>query len=50
MRKYSLILLLLTLISSCVSSRNIRNSHSKGNYISWHGKHKNKYEKSGFTN
>lgn len=50
MRKYSIIILLSILISSCISSRRIRNSHSKGNYISWHGKHKKKYEKSGFTN
>ena len=44
------IILVLILTISCTSSYHIQKNYSKGGYISWHGKFKKKYGKSGFTN
>jgi len=44
------LLLVLILTTSCVSTYSIQKNHSKGSYISWHGKHKKKYTKYSLTN
>ena len=44
------LLSVLILTSSCVSTYGIQKNHSRGSYVSWHGKHKKKYTKSSLTN
>lgn len=50
MTRFLKLFLASSILTSCVSTYQVKKQHSSGSYISWHGKHKKKYTKHSLAN